>query len=169
MAAATVHEKLVQVLDDREGVDTLIQSQQIQLSISQSENLLKLAEHFAQPEHGTSRGRSGGRGIGGTGTRCGRSSSSSPDEPKRKRTSTAKSSLWARYLRLEYISLAPAIGRYLQAYGTDATALFDGRNQDPLRHALVGFTGRESTGDAFIASYNWTVAVESRTAQDSIR
>ncbi|KAL8641311.1 MAG: hypothetical protein Q9228_001863 [Teloschistes exilis] len=149
--AGTTLAKLVQILDDSESISSLLSISIPLLSPSQTDDLQELAHHFASinqqnKTRDLARGRKRSRALQSRSPKRDGSSSSSPSagsQRRRRRTSTlSQHSLlpplprrewptehpWDGVLRIDCLTLAPAIEHHPAEYGTDAAPFLEDRN-----------------------------------------
>ncbi|KAI4198625.1 MAG: hypothetical protein LQ350_005155 [Teloschistes chrysophthalmus] len=185
--AGTTLAKLVQILDDHESIGSLLSISVPLLSPSQTDDLQKLAHHFAsinqQSKSKTpdlARGRKRSRALQSRSPKRDGSSGSSPSSHGKKlsrRTSTMSqrsplSALprrewptehpWDGVLRIDSLTLAPAVEYHLAEHGTDPAPFLDDRN-------VLWNMSFVSYEDNFTANFDWTAALEWRMTRDRLR
>ncbi|KAL8668258.1 MAG: hypothetical protein Q9202_000236 [Teloschistes flavicans] len=162
---------LFQLLEDKEGLDTLMSASDPFLDPAQTAALYRLAQHLAEL-HGYDteaepQMKSNRRRRDSTGLCSGEEQGGGGTGPNKRRRAPSKASPWARFLRLEELTLAPSIKQYLREHGTAPEPfLVDG---NALIHEIVDFSDSENISDAFLANYRWTMELEGRAAGDGFR
>ncbi|KAL8835849.1 MAG: hypothetical protein Q9170_003143 [Blastenia crenularia] len=157
MAARTdrndTHAKLIQLMEDEE---TIV--------------LSKLARHLEELYESDDEDDSDAdEGEGSRQSTGHKRKSSSPRNSNRagRKKPAAAAHPFARFLRLQSVTMAPVMQQYLERHGVDPVPFLE--DTRALKHKRLDFSDTQNRSDAFWATYRWASALVKRRAQDSLR